>query len=123
MSPGDLGAAEYRRLWIEQSDRVVLALMAMDKVAEAVAVAQERLARLPHDPRVALGVAAELAWASIRVGGDHPAMALVLRRDCRQYTALAMKALWQGLSLCARTRTVRKDRSPSAPGSVPTSVP
>jgi len=33
MSPRDLGAAEYRRLWIQQSDRLFQALIGMDRVA------------------------------------------------------------------------------------------
>ena len=54
-------ATEYRRLWTQQSDQLFQFLLGVDQVSEAVALAQERLARFPGDPRVSRGVAAELA--------------------------------------------------------------
>ena len=120
MSPRDLGEAEYRRLWAVQSDKLFQVLMAVDQAAEAVALTQERLACWPEDPRVCLSVAAELAAAAIVAGGGRPAVAVVLQGDCRQYAALALKTLWQGLCLMARTDP--KDRDPAVPARVVTRV-
>jgi serine/threonine-protein kinase len=101
LSPKDLGATEYRRFWIERSDWLIQALIEIDEGAEVVEVAKERLARLPDDSHAALDVAAQMTSAAMRAGGERPALALILRRDVRQYTALAIKTLGQALRMMA----------------------
>jgi hypothetical protein len=121
MSPRDLGEAEYRRLWTARSDPLFRLLMGADQVTEAIALAQERLARWPDDPQVAFDVAAALASAAMGAGRGRPAVAVVLNGDCRQSTALALKTLWRGL--CLRARAGPGERNPSDSARVVTTLP
>jgi serine/threonine-protein kinase len=91
--PRDLGEAEYRRLWLVQSAELFRLLMEVDQVGEAVAVLRERLTRCSDDPRVAWGVAAELATAAVRVRPGETLLAAACDRDRRRYAAEALAAL------------------------------
>jgi tetratricopeptide (TPR) repeat protein len=78
ISPHELGAAEYRRLWAVQSDKLFQVLIGVDQLDEAIAVARERLDRWPDDPQVSLDVAAGLASSAVLAGRGHPVVAVVL---------------------------------------------
>jgi tetratricopeptide (TPR) repeat protein len=117
LSPRDLGQAEYRRLWIVQSGELFRLLMEVDRVAEAVAVLRERRAHLPDDPRVALGVAGELAAAAVRPRPGESLLA-VLRDEPRRRCAIEALAAWRDAARIA-ARESHLAGAPSGPPSRP----
>ena len=93
MKPHDLGASEYRRLWIVQSGRLFEDLIGMGRRVEAAAVIRERLDRLPDDPGVALSAAGDLALAAVRLGPGEPPLAAARDPGRQRCAALAWEAL------------------------------
>ncbi len=102
MSPRDIGAAEYRRHWIQQSDQLFQALTGIDRLDKAVVVLRERRARLPDDPRVALGVAGELAAAAVMSRPGQPLLAAARDGERLRYLVEALAAWREAARIVAR---------------------
>jgi serine/threonine-protein kinase len=117
ISPRDLGEAEYRRLWLVQSAELFRLLMEVDQVAEAIEVIRERLTRWPDDSRVAWGVAAELAAATLRGRPGEPPLAAAWDERRRRCAVATLAALRDAARIAVRKSRLAESRSgpPSRP--------
>jgi tetratricopeptide (TPR) repeat protein len=90
-------------------------LIALDRPAEAIALARERKTRWPDDPAVALGVAGELAAAAVLTRSSGSLPALLLSRERRRCFAEAMAAWRDAARIAARKTAFTAARSGQSP--------